>query len=199
MKKLRKISLVLASLFVTTLVSAQAFDDGKNIVSLGFGFPPTSKITQTLSQYQGDQNYNYKNYGTGIIKFEHGMLKYFGIGLSAEYSGAYITYVDPNIPDNTITVNSKVMGFYGRLNGHFPIGDHFDIFAGVGLGYLYTVNSGNETSPAANNTTNFRQTALQFDTQFTFGMRYMIKDHFGLFGEVGSATTTVQMGITIGF
>lgn len=202
MKKLRKISLLFATLFITTLVSAQAFDDGKNLVSLGFGFPPTSKITQTLGQYVNDQNYDYKNYGTGIIKFEHGLLKYFGVGLSAEYSGAYITYntTDP-ITQNvyTVAVNSMVLGFYGRLNGHYPIGDHLDIFAGVGLGYLYTVNSGNENTPAANSTTNFRQTALQFDEQFTLGVRYMIKEHFGLFAEIGSATTTVQMGITLGF
>lgn len=205
MKKLRS-TLLLAGIIITGLASAQAFDDGKNILSVGFGFLPTSNITGTLTQYQSYQDYNYKNYGTGVLKFEHGLNKYFGVGFCFEYSSAFITYQTPvknflGKLDSTYTTatNNQVMGFFLRLNGHYPIGDHLDIFAGVDLGYQYTVNSSNQTGQAANSTTNYRAVSFLFIPQFTIGARYMIKDHFGLFGEVGWAETTFQMGVTFGF
>jgi len=183
----------------------QAFDDGKNLISLGFGFPATSRITESFSNYQSQQDYNYKDYGTVVLKYEHGLMKYFGVGLNLEYSAANVTYqynqprpFNPTDTTYNVTIKSAVIGGYLRLNGHYPIGDKFDIFAGVGLGYLYTLNSSKDTNP--NNTaTNSDTKSLVFDAQFTLGLRYMIKDHFGLFAELGWASTTVQMGITFGF
>lgn len=200
MKKL-KTALVLATLFISGFASAQAFDDGKNLLSLGFGFPPSPSINQTLTQYQSYDNYNYKNYGTGVFHFEHGLMKYFGVGLDAQYTSAFVTYQTTDATLNTVTktVNEQVLGTYIRLNGHFPIGDHLDIFAGFGLGYQYTVNNGNQTGKLASDNTNFQQKAFDFKSQFTLGARYMIKDHFGLFAEVGWASTNVEMGITFGF
>lgn len=200
MKKL-KTALVLATLFISGFASAQAFDDGKNLLSLGFGFPASESVKETFSNYQGYENYNYKNYGTGVFHFEHGLSKYFGVGLDAQYSSAFVTYQTTNPALQTVTnsINNQVLGAYIRLNGHFPIGDHLDIFAGFGLGYQYTVNNGNQTGSLASSTTNFQQKEFDFKSQFTLGARYMIKDHFGLFAEVGWASTNVEMGITFGF
>lgn len=204
MKTLKKLFLVATVCLSAIAVNAQAFDDGKNLLSIGFGFPATSRIVGDLTTYNTYSNYNYKNYGTVVLKFEHGLMKYFGMGLNLEYSSAAVTY-DYNQPrpfqsDTTYqrTIKSTVMGFYARLNGHYPIGSNFDIFAGVGLGYLYTLNNDTYTDPNKSGN-NYNAKAFNFDAQFTLGLRYMIKDHFGLFAEVGSASTTVQMGITLGF
>ena len=205
MKKLNRILLLLTFLLSSNLLMAQAFDDGKNLVSLGFGFPPTSRITESLTQYDNYSNYNYKNYGTVVFKYEHGLSKYFGLGLNVEYSGANVTYqytASRGIfqPDTTykVNVNGTVMGFYLRLNGHYPVGDKFDIFGGVGLGYLLTIDNSTDNNP--NSTANdFKTQSFVFDYQFTLGARYMVKEHFGLFAEVGWASTNVQVGITAGF
>jgi len=204
MKKLTKLFLVIAIALTSNQLFAQAFDDGKNLISLGFGFPPTSEITQSLTTYQNDQDYDYKNYGTVILKYEHGFAKYFGIGLSAEYSGANVTYqytvhrvFNPDT-NYKVNINNNVFGAYLRLNGHYPIGDKFDIFAGVGLGYLYIQNNSTDNNP--NSTSNdYKTQSLVFNAQFTLGARYMIKDHIGLFAEVGWASTNVQVGVTFGF
>ncbi|HSY76371.1 MAG TPA: outer membrane beta-barrel protein [Bacteroidia bacterium] len=204
MKKLRKLFLVGAALFISNLLVAQAFDDGKNLLSLGFGFPATSVITKNLPNYQNELNYNYKNYGTIVLKFEHGMTKYFGVGLNLEYSSASLAYdyTQPR-PFNTdttyhVTINNTLLAAYLRLNGHYPIGDKLDIFGGFGLGYAYQINNYNDNNPD-NTGKNNKTQSFQFDWQFTLGLRYMIKDHFGLFAEIGWATTTVQMGLTFGF
>jgi hypothetical protein len=207
MKKLQSLVIICSVLFSVNQLKAQAFDDGKNLISVGFGFPATSYITETLPDYQNDQNYDYKNYGTIVLKYEHGFMKYFGVGLNLEYSAATVSYDYQQArvfnTDTTYTQNikSSVIGGYLRLNGHYPIGDHLDIYAGFGLGYLYQINNYSSTDPNANNKsgTNSKTQSLQFESQFTLGVRYMIKPHFGLFGEVGWASTNVNMGITFGF
>lgn len=157
-----------------------------------------------MPSYQSELNYNYQNYGTIVLNYEHGLVKYFGVGLNLEYSAASLKYqyVQSRVfqPDTTynVKINNNLFDFYLRLNGHFPIGDHLDIFAGFGLGYAYQVNYYNDNNP--NNTGKNNQTqSLIFDWQFTVGLRYMIKDHFGLFADIGKATTTVEMGVTFGF
>ncbi|MGP8214098.1 MAG: outer membrane beta-barrel protein [Bacteroidia bacterium] len=204
MKKSVFVFSLFTSLLISSQLMAQAFDDGKNLISLGFGTPPTSRITESLSMYQNDLNYNYKNYGTVVLKYEHGFSKYFGVGLNLEYSGANATYQYNNIYNQgpyTETDNNSVMGAYLRLNGHYPIGESFDIFCGIGLGFLYTVNdkSNNDPNPTPSDPNASKTTSLVFDSpQFTFGARYMVKEHFGLFAEVGWASTTFQVGITVG-
>jgi hypothetical protein len=201
---MKKLILVCTILLASTGAFSQAFDDGKNIISFGFGFPATTYITETLPNYQSDLNYDYKNYGTVVLKYEHGLMKYFGVGLNLEYSAANVSYqytvqrVFNTDTTYNVKINSSVLGAYLRLNGHFPIGDHLDIYAGVGLGYLYQLNNYNDNNPD-NTGKNNKTQSLQFNAQFTFGLRYMIKEHIGLFAEIGSATTTVQMGVAFGF
>ena len=204
MKKIKNLTLLLSAILVSSLVSAQAFDDGKNLVSVGFGFPPTARITESLTQYQNYNDYNYKNYGTVVLKYEHGLSKYFGVGLNLEYSGANVTYkyavarVFKTDTNYQVNVNGTVMGFYARLNGHYPIGDKFDVFGGVGLGYLLTIDKSTDNNPKSTSN-DFNTQSVIFDYQVTFGARYMVKEHFGLFAEVGWASTNVQVGITLGF
>jgi hypothetical protein len=203
MKKLQSLVVICSVLFSVNQLKAQAFDDGKNLISAGFGFPATSVITQNLPTYQNELNYNYKNYGTIVLKFEHGLVKYFGVGLNLEYSSASLgyDYTQPRTfnTDTTyhVNINNSLIAGYLRLNGHYPIGDHLDIFAGFGLGYAYQLNNYSDNNPD-NTGKNTKTQSFQFDWQFTLGLRYMIKPHFGLFAEVGKATTSVQMGITFG-
>ena len=200
MWKLKKIFLTCGFILGSNLIFSQAFDDGKNIISIGFGLPATSRITNTFDQYKSNTDYNFKNYGTVILKYEHGLQKYFGIGLNLEYSNGSISYKYDNSPTLRYEVNikSSLIGGYARLNGHFPIGKSLDIYGGAGLGYIYKIDNYNDTNPTNSNISH-KNTSLDFDYQLTLGARYMIKEHLGLFGEVGQASTIAQLGICLGF
>src|ERR1035437_9358400 len=107
MWKLKKIFLTCGFILGSNLIFSQAFDDGKNIISIGFGLPATSRITNTFDQYKSNTDYNFKNYGTVILKYEHGLQKYFGIGLNLEYSNGSISYKYDNSPTLRYEVNIK--------------------------------------------------------------------------------------------
>jgi hypothetical protein len=200
MRKFNKVILFCSLILGSNFTYAQAFGDGKNFISLGFGLPATSKIQNTFDQYKSYTDYNSKNYGTIVLKYEHGLQKYFGVGLNLEYSGGSGAYKYDNTNQLRYQVNmtSSLAGAYARLNGHFPIGKSLDIYAGAGLGYTYQIDNYNDTNPTNSNTSH-KNTSLDFDYQFTLGVRYMIKEHFGLFAEIGQASTIAQIGISLGF
>ena len=96
-----------------------------------------------------------------------------------------------------MNIKSKVLGAYGRLNAHLPIGDSFDIYCGAGLGYSYQLDNYDDNNPGS--TSSQKTSVFEFDYQLTLGARYMVKESFGLFGELGIASTTAQLGIALAF
>ena len=202
---MKKISSLALSLFMFSCYSfSQSFDDGTNLISLGFGVPPGQRIANDFNKdYKSFIDYRLKNYGTVVLKYEHGLNKNFGLGLHTEYSGAAVSYkYDYN--NNSAwryeyRIKSNVFGFYARMNGHLPLTDKFDLFGGVGLGYLYTINKNSDTNP--NTAKDFQQTQkiLDFDYQITLGTRFMVKESVGFFVELGWATTPAQIGVAFKF
>jgi opacity protein-like surface antigen len=191
----------LLSLFVLPVTTkAQAFDDKVNLISLGFGLPPGDGVQNSATLHPNFTDYHITNYGTGVLKYEHGLHKYFGIGLNFEYSAAASTYKydDQNTLRYQVNNNRQVYGGYLRMNGHYPIGEHFDVYAGVGLGYLSTIDKYTDTNPSANNS-NHKNVNVGFDYQLSLGARFMVKKGFGLFAEVGKASTICQLGIVFRF
>lgn len=199
MKNSAIILVFLCSLIVGGNAKAQSFEDGKNLVFFGFGFPVPSKIKNNYSDYKKFIDYKFKNYGTLLLKYEHGLHENFGIGLNLEYSAASASYKydDINLLRYEVNVKSKVYGFYARLNGHLPLTDSFDIYGGAGLGYSYQLDNYDDNNPSS--TSSKKTSVFEFDYQFTLGARLMIKENFGLFGEAGIATTTGQLGVALGF
>lgn len=189
------------SLFIHSSSSAQAFDDGANVISLGFGLPPSKRITSEFNAYKNNSKYydfKLKNYGTGVLKYERGLHKYFGLGLNLEYSASRVTYKygDATTPEKfTVDIKSKIIGGFAKFNGHFPVGQKLDLYGGVGLGYLYTINNYADTNPTPSADAKQKETIFDFDYQLTLGARFMIKDKVGLFAEVGRATTLFQFGL----
>jgi hypothetical protein len=201
MNAVKRIILGFVLLSAPVIGSAQAFGDGTNLVFLGFGLPPGSKLTQTYDPNPSYTTYKLHNYGTGILKYEHGMHKYFGIGLNLEYSAATgnYSYDYSNSLRYSNNVTHSVLGAYLRLNGHFPIGDKVDIYGGVGLGYLYTIDNITDNNPNASQNTSHKNSVLGFDEQVTLGARFMVKEGFGVFAEAGYATTACQVGVVLKF
>lgn len=204
-KKAAIICVVIVSFLVSSLKSsAQAFDDGTNVVMLGFGLPPSRRVLDEFDEFKKFYDYKLRNYGTGVLKYEHGLHKYFGLGLNFEYSANRVTYkygdaLNPTDYKYNVDIKSKIIGGFLRLNGHFPVGQKLDFYGGAGLGYTYTINNYTDTNPIANAEVDQRKTILNFDYQLTLGARFMIKDHIGLFFEIGRATTLCQLGLAFKF
>lgn len=203
MKNTKKALLFVVFVSLSSLLNAQAFDDGKNVVALGFGFPATTSIRTYYDEiYHNDKFYNnkYTNYGTGILKFEHGFHKHFGMGLNVEYSrsSAVYKYDFTSALQYQLKVKSSRAGFFARFNGHLPIGESLDLYGGVGLGYTYRFDKAEDSNPS-NTTLSQKTSVFDFDYQLTAGARYMVKESFGLFFEVGRATTVAQFGVALAF
>ncbi len=205
---MKKIQSILLGIFMLSVFSndvfSQAFDDGTNLVYIGFGVPPNERIRKDFNAKYNNNNiytdYKFNNYGTGVLKFEHGLHKYFGLGLAMEYSASSVSFkygVSTLLYEQQIKNN--VVGGYVRFNGHIPIKEKFDIYGGVGLGYLYTLNKYTDTNPNLTVNANHKETFFEFDYQLTLGCRFMVKDNIGLFTEFGWATTPAQIGIAFKF
>lgn len=200
MKKIQ--SLVFLAFLFSSHSFSQSFDDGANLISFGFGVPPGERIANDFNKsYKNFIDYKLNNYGTVVLKYEHGLHQYFGVGLNLEYSGASVSYKydDSNMLRYERKIKSNVFGFYARLNGHIPVLEKLDLYGGVGLGYLYTINKYNDTNPNPNINVQQKQTILDFDYQATVGARFMVKESVGLFVEAGWATTPAQIGIAFKF
>ena len=114
-------------------------------------------------------------------------------------AGVAYKYDDTNQLRYERQIKTNAFNFYARFNGHYPVGDKFDLYAGLGLGYAYSISKYTDTNP--NTFVNIQQTqkVLDFDYQATIGARFMIKEKVGIFAEVGWATTTAQIGFTLKF
>jgi len=199
---MKKRILTLVAFFIPSLFFAQSFDDGSNLIYLGFGLPPGQNVQSQFNDYKNYTDYKFKNYGTAVLKYEHGLHKNFGIGLNLEYSGASANYKYDDLVNSLRyqrTITANIFGAYVRLNGHLPIIEKLDIYGGIGLGYLYTLNKVTDTNPNPNTNTQHNSSILNFDYQATLGLRFMIKESVGLFAEIGHATTICQLGIIFKF
>lgn len=203
-KKAAVIFFVLSAFLLTNSQTfAQAFDDGSNVISIGFGLPPSKRVFEDFDFRQNYYDYRLRNYGTGVLKYEHGLHKYFGLGLNLEYSATKQTYKyadqsDPNDYKYNVERKNKIIGGFLRFNGHFPVGQKLDFYGGAGLGYLYTLSLRTDSNPSVVDTKK-KETVLDFDYQLTLGVRFMIKDHIGMFFEIGRATTVCQLGLAFKF
>ena len=143
MKKL-VFALLIGLLINSKSTIAQVFDDGTNVISIGFGLPPEHKDGKDFQNFSifNNENYTYKftNLGTILLKFEHGIHKNFGLGLNTEYTSTKATYADPSNEDFSAQVKSNIFAFFLRLNGHLPVTEKLDLYGGVGLGYEYTID-----------------------------------------------------------
>jgi opacity protein-like surface antigen len=199
---MKKLTLAIIALCMPVVFFAQAFDDGTNLISLGFGLPAGQYIQNQSNDYKNFTDYKFSNFGTGVLKYEHGLHKNFGLGLNMEYSGAKASYKYDDVINSLRyqrTINTNIFGFYARMNAHLPLGDKLDVYGGVGLGYLYTLNKTTDTNPNPNTNNQHNSTVLNFDYQLTVGLRYMIKESVGLFTEFGRATTVCQLGVVFKF
>jgi len=186
-----------AIVLMPSIMNAQAFEQGKSQISLGYGFANT---TQTLIKNSansndlfGDPEYlnsEFSALGPIFAKFEHGVSEKIGFGVNIAYVNAGFNYTSDLGGDASMKWwNTSVNA---RVNRHFGSNDKFDPYIGLGMGYKFGKwkSEGDDTAEEIK-----ALIPLGFET--TFGVRYMFTPNIGLFSEVGLAKGIFQAGLNI--
>lgn len=184
-----------------------AFSQGKSMLSVGIGGPNLVKKLFELSATDGfSEEADAKVTGVGPyhVKYEYGVSKHIGIGLSAGfvtvgYDRAFQGYDYVNnvsVPaKETFSLTNFV--FVPRINFHMGSNKYVDPYFGLGAGYqLYNLKYTN-TDPSGLSTFAFPASGLAMEV--VFGTRIMFSQNLGIYIETGYAKSLMQGGLTLKF
>lgn len=200
MKKIFFTAIATVSLFCSLTAQAQS-GNGRVIFSAGYGFP--NFLASTLNAFDKYENFSVSSAGPFFGKLEFMITDRVGIGVNVAYSTVSGNFTEDSITfegqdliyDSKITRTS--LSVLGRLNVHFGNSEHFDPYAGIGIGYRnahYTYTSEN---PNGNDYSfpGFNPVGLDM----TVGMRFYLTKNIGFYTEVGLAKAPIQVGVNMRF
>ncbi len=183
----------MAFLLPADKANAQAFKEGSNSISVGYGFGTfLGGLSSNFDQF-GDVKY--KGTGPLYFKFEHGVTDKIGLGVNVAYATNQWDYTYRS--DSTTWTESTKRSTYSvlaRFNYHIGNSDKFDPYLGLGLGYRnakWTVeDSGPEDSGVE------LKSLMPFGMELTIGARYFFSPNIAAYVEVGGAKSVAQAGLS---
>jgi opacity protein-like surface antigen len=199
---------IIALLFIFSgclqLMNAQSWDEGKIVISAGYGFPNFGKLI--VKSFQSEANFTPTGVGPIHGKFEYGLTKKIGVGLSINYSAFGAKWTDTQDKTDafgnpyTVTydykVSSSAVAFNPRLNIHFATTEKVDAYWGIGIGYKVNKVTFSSTDPDFDdNSISGSLIPVGFET--TFGLRYYFTENIGLYTELGLSRSLIQGGLSI--
>lgn len=209
MKKIITSFIVACGLLTSFNANAQAFDEGKSIVSIGYGFPNlgASIFKSAYGTYTG---YSVTGIGPMFIKYEYGLSEHIGLGVIAGYSGFTIKWQETNNSYNSNgtvstgtydwTLKYTSPSFGVRFNYHFATKDKLDPYFGVGAGWRGGTFTYTTTDPAGTGGVAKVGTIFPIYMPITVGLRYYFTDNIGAYMEFGiDKGSVVQAGLALKF
>ena len=187
MKKLTLALVAGAMAVMPSITKAQAFEQGKSQISLGYGAVNTTQSLLSTSYPAEYPNYTFTALGPMFLKYEFGVSEKVGFGLNVAYADAGIEY------DNGAERASLKWwdtSLNARVNRHFGSHDKFDPYIGVGMGYKF-----GKWKVEGDDNAEERKALIPLGFETTFGARYMITPNIGIFSEVGIAKGIIQGGL----
>lgn len=199
-KRILSIVAAIGLAFTATNVNAQAFDEGKSIVSIGYGFPNLG-ASIFKSAYSGYTGYSVSGLGPVFAKYEYGLSENIGLGLVFGYSSFTVkwqdTYTDLST-GQTNTYNWQLKysspAFGVRFNYHFATKDKLDPYVGLAAGYRMGTATYSTDDPAGTGNVVTFKTAIPLYFPITVGMRYYFTDNIGLYLELGLDKGSIMQG-----
>lgn len=182
--------------------NAQAFPEGSNSISVGYGgITLLGSISKNFDSYT---DVNYSGMGPIYFKYEHAMTDNLGLGVNVAYAQNEWSYKysDTDANNNSVTytetTSRSTYSILARLNYHIGSDDKFDPYLGIGLGYRDATWKYDTTNP--DGTTNVDISGLMpFGMELTLGMRYFFTENIGLYAEFGAAKSVLQGGLAVKF
>ncbi len=181
---------------------AQAFPEGSNSISLGYGgVTMLASISKNFDTYA---DVKYTGMGPLYFKYEHAMTDHLGLGVNVAYATNEWNYkytgsdANGNPATYSETTSRSTYSILARLNYHIGTNDKFDPYVGLGLGYRDATWNYDSTDP--NGTSGVEISGLvPLGMELTLGMRYFFTDNIGLYAELGAAKSVLQGGLSVKF
>lgn len=173
---MKKLSLAIIAIIISTVSFAQAFDEGSNRIHLGVGIGSAYAISGATS-YTPPLHFS----------FEHGISEKIGVGAMVGYTGAKSTL--PFFGD--VKYSYIIVGARGQY--HFLNEDKYDVYGGAMIGYnIASVKwDSNVTS-----TFGIEPTAASSLALGAFvGGRYNFSEKLAVFGEIGYSIAWISAGL----
>lgn len=189
MRKLTLAFITGAISFMPAIIKAQAFEEGKSQISVGYGLGNTTQSYMSAYDKASYPELQFSSLGPVFFKYEFGISEKVGFGLNVAYAEAGIDY---SYGVEKASIKWWNTSFNARFNRHFGSNDKFDPYMGLGIGYKignWKLEGGNDTEE--------RKAFIPLGFEATVGARYMFTPNIGLFSEVGLAKGIIQAGLNI--
>lgn len=179
-------------------VHAQAFENGGNVITLGFGVDPYYR-----SSYKGNwgNGYRYTEVGPIILTYERGITELLGIGRLGVGGGVGQSFYTSKWYNGSYESKERTSrtALFARCAYHFDFGiDKMDVYAGVGAAtYIY---SRTYTSEDPFDTYYKSKGARVDGGPILFGgIRYYFTNSFGVYAEAGYGMSAFNGGLSFKF
>ena len=200
MNKIKLTLLSLSVLFGGMNLNAQAFQQGKNFVSLSYGLKLVTPES-FLRALDPDLPIGLKftNIGPIGLKYEYAVAEDVGIGVSLGYSSFNVSYSEQVIEGSSVneyyyTVKGSKFTGSARINWHFGEHDIIDPYLGLGLGFKARTTK-YESNDLGETTGVFFPLLFPVSFEATFGTRFLFSDNLGAFVELGIGHGVLQAGL----
>lgn len=170
------------------------FNKGDSYFTAGYGWPGTLRSFSNIYFSAFTKNdIDYTNIkGPFYFKYEYGLTQNIGLGINCAFE--QFTQIKSELDSMGIDTIYTEKGYFtsasfiARLNIHAPLGDRFDSYGGLGIGYKYD-DFHTESQPR------YAQN-FPIGLDATLGLRYFPVKNIALYTEVGFAKSILQIGIT---
>ena len=190
-------TLVLVSVTATNTYAQKEVEKGTVAIDAYYGFPNllTTAVKAIYSQETEYETYKVSGFGPAGIRGEYFITDHIAFGADINYSNTNVEWTenrDEYIGGGlyiTHTYNYKVsvprLRALGKFNFHFGASEHFDWYAGAGLGYNHTAVTFTSNDPNYVNEDLKNALVIPVTGRIDFGGKFYFTDNIGLGFEVG--------------
>jgi opacity protein-like surface antigen len=200
MKKKLLVTVAAAGLMIAGMTSNVYAQVAKGTVAVDayYGFP--NLLTQAVKSVYNDQNaegYKVSGFGPAGVRGEYFVTDHIAFGADVNYSQTNIQWREISEEYDPITntnfsraYNYKVsvprLRILGKFNFHFGASEHFDWYAGAGIGYNNTKVTLTTNDPSYDGYEELGGIfVIPISGRINFGGRYFFTENIGLGFEVG--------------
>ncbi len=195
----------LALTMISNKTHAQCVSKGTVEIDAYYGFPNIlSLIVRNAYQNSQQQDISVSGIGPVGIRGEYFITDHIAFGLDGNYSETNIYWKEPAYNNSASVYYSYRLSvprlrILGKFNIHFGANDHFDWYAGAGIGYNNTRFNLTTNDPDYSNQDINVAFTLPVSARIDFGGKYFFTDNIGVGFEVGLGGPLASVGITAKF
>ncbi len=177
---------------------AQVFEEGKNLISAGYGFPNLQR--SVLRLLSDEQNFQTTGFGPAHLRYEFCLAKGWGVGASVNVTGYGGSWLDSGY-----SASLNVISYSGlfRINYYFVNDEKVQVYGGLGTGYRARLSTYQNNRPGAvfssEIETLLSEVSLPVGFEATLGVRRRFSKDFGGYVECGLAKSVIQAGLFLSF